>query len=125
MRTWTPEARKAQAEAIRRWKPWTRSTGPKTQAGKETVSRNARGPRYEEKKVIKHLNHWLTRQSRYRKAVELLWAIEKKNYGADQTIMKLAVGEEGDRVCRGLTECLIRLIQLGLDRNRYVIPLAA
>ncbi len=38
---WTPERRMRQAEAIRRWRPWARSTGPRTQAGKEACSRNA------------------------------------------------------------------------------------
>lgn len=38
---WTPERRARQAQAIRRWKPWERSTGPKTPEGKTTASRNA------------------------------------------------------------------------------------
>ena len=38
---WTDERRKKQAEAIRRWSPWTRSTGPKSVTGKARVSRNA------------------------------------------------------------------------------------
>lgn len=38
---WTLERRQRQAEAIRRWKPWEQSTGPKTVEGKEQVSRNA------------------------------------------------------------------------------------
>ena len=38
---WTPERRARQAELIRRWRPWEKSTGLKTQAGKEVVSRNA------------------------------------------------------------------------------------
>jgi hypothetical protein len=37
---WTPERRARQALAIRRWKPWDRSTGPRTEQGKRTVSRN-------------------------------------------------------------------------------------
>ena len=40
-RTWTPEQRQRQAEAIRRWKPWQYSTGPKSPEGKAKVSRNA------------------------------------------------------------------------------------
>ena len=40
-RVWTPEARQQQREAIRRWKPWEQSTGPKSVAGKKVVSRNA------------------------------------------------------------------------------------
>ena len=38
---WTPERRARQAELIRRWRPWEKSTGPKTAAGKATVSQNA------------------------------------------------------------------------------------
>ena len=38
---WTPERRKRQSEAIRRWKPWQKSTGPKSTEGKAVVSGNA------------------------------------------------------------------------------------
>jgi hypothetical protein len=37
----TLERRRRQGERIRIWKPWERSTGPKSQAGKERVSQNA------------------------------------------------------------------------------------
>lgn len=38
---WTPERRARQAKLIRNWKPWERATGPKTEAGKARISRNA------------------------------------------------------------------------------------
>ena len=38
---WTPERRAKQAAAIRTWKPWERSTGPVTEAGKASSSQNA------------------------------------------------------------------------------------
>ena len=38
---WTFERRKKQSEAIRNWKPWSKSTGPKSAEGKAVVSRNA------------------------------------------------------------------------------------
>lgn len=38
---WTPERRAAQAERIRRVKPWRKSTGPRTEDGKEAVKNNA------------------------------------------------------------------------------------
>ena len=38
---WTPERRARQAELIRYWRPWERSTGPRSDNGKATVSRNA------------------------------------------------------------------------------------
>ena len=37
---WTPERRARQAELIRKWKPWEKSTGPKTDEGRAVVSRN-------------------------------------------------------------------------------------
>jgi len=41
MSNWTPERRARQAELIKRWKPWERSTGPRTAEGKEISARNA------------------------------------------------------------------------------------
>ena len=38
---WTPERRAKQSAAIRLWRPWERSTGPRTEAGKARVARNA------------------------------------------------------------------------------------
>ena len=39
--TWTQERRQRQAAMIQQWRPWEKSTGPKTTAGKAKVSRNA------------------------------------------------------------------------------------
>ena len=41
MSQWTPERRARQAELIRTWQPWAKSTGPRSLEGKEIVSRNA------------------------------------------------------------------------------------
>jgi hypothetical protein len=38
---WTEERRKKQAEMIRQWKPWEKSTGPRTAGGKEESRMNA------------------------------------------------------------------------------------
>ena len=38
---WTPERRKRQAQLIRTWCPWERSTGPRTAEGKAIVAQNA------------------------------------------------------------------------------------
>ena len=40
-RGWPPSRRAAQARRIRQIKPWLKSTGPRTAAGKARVSRNA------------------------------------------------------------------------------------
>ena len=41
MNGWTPERRLRQAEAIKAWKPWEASTGPRSAEGKARVARNA------------------------------------------------------------------------------------
>ena len=38
---WTEKHCKMQSEAIRRWKPWEKSTGPRTAKGKAIVAQNA------------------------------------------------------------------------------------
>jgi hypothetical protein len=59
---WTPERRTRQAELIRRWRPWVKSTGPKTEAGKTAVSRNAdKGGTW---RLLRELSRALQEQSR-------------------------------------------------------------
>lgn len=38
---WSPERRARHAAAIRQWKPWTKSTGPKSPSGKARAAQNA------------------------------------------------------------------------------------
>lgn len=38
---WTPERKQRQRELIQQWKPWEKSTGPRTDTGKAASSRNA------------------------------------------------------------------------------------
>ena len=38
---WTPERRARQAALIRTWRPWEKSTGPRTDEGKARVAQNA------------------------------------------------------------------------------------
>lgn len=38
---WTPERKARQAPLIHQWKPWEKSTGPKTDEGKAIVGQNA------------------------------------------------------------------------------------
>jgi len=63
-RTWTPEQRQKQSEAIRRWKPWRQSSGPKSKAGKAAASRNAwtGGDWQKLRQAIKALNEVMRRQ---------------------------------------------------------------
>jgi len=45
-RNWTPEQRRTQGEKIRHWKPWQKSTGPRTTAGKQKTRLNALWEKY-------------------------------------------------------------------------------
>ena len=59
---WTLERRARQAELIRRWRPWEKSTGPRTEAGKAVVSRNAyKGGTW---RLLRELSRALREQSR-------------------------------------------------------------
>ena len=55
---WTPERRKRQAELIKQWAPWAKSTGPKSQEGKALVATNAwlGGLRQEVRELSKMVN---------------------------------------------------------------------
>ena len=55
---WTLERRQRQAELIRNWRPWAKSTGPRTPEGKALVSRNAwkGGHRAELRELSKMVN---------------------------------------------------------------------
>lgn len=55
---WTLERRQRQAELIRNWRPWAKSTGPRTPEGKARVSRNAwkGGHRAELRELSKMVN---------------------------------------------------------------------
>ena len=59
-RTWTPEQRQQQREAIQRWKPWERATGPKSSEGKARVSRN--GWRGGSRQMLRELGRALREQ---------------------------------------------------------------
>ncbi|QPK63532.1 hypothetical protein IVG45_00670 [Methylomonas sp. LL1] len=59
---WTPERRKKQSEAILRWRPWDKSTGPKTAEGKTRSSMNAYTGAAEFQAVLKRARAYLRDQ---------------------------------------------------------------
>jgi hypothetical protein len=63
-RHWTSEQKKKQAELIRHWSPWNKSTGPQSEEGKQQASRNAfkggRGARL--RALSKEINELLRKQ---------------------------------------------------------------
>ena len=63
---WTLERRARQATAIRRWRPWEQSTGPRTLEGKARASRNAYrgGVRRLQREIGRLLNQFDARTTR-------------------------------------------------------------
>ena len=63
-RTWTPEQRQRQREAIQRWKPWQKSTGPTSVEGANVSAQNAftGGAWLELRKLVKTMNEALRQQ---------------------------------------------------------------
>ncbi len=59
---WTPERKAKQAELIHQWAPWEKSTGPRTDAGKEIVGQNAH--RFTFRKAL-ILANWLYKQQQH------------------------------------------------------------
>lgn len=56
--SWTPERRARQAELIRSWLPWEKSTGPRTVEGKAVCARNAwkGGHRARQRELVRLVN---------------------------------------------------------------------
>lgn len=60
---WTQERRARQAKLIQKWRPWEKSTGPRTQAGKAAVSQNAyKGGTW---RLLRELSRALREQNRW------------------------------------------------------------
>ena len=61
----TPEHRQLRSELIRRWRPWEKSTGPKTPEGKARSSRNRwrGGQRETHRALARELNDALDHQA--------------------------------------------------------------
>jgi len=65
MNGWTLERRNRQAELIRQWAPWAKSTGPKSRAGKERVARNSwRGGHRQQLRALSKMVNAEIRQAR-------------------------------------------------------------
>ena len=62
---WTPERQARQSALIRTWKPWERSTGPKSPAGKAVSANNAfKGGHWRELRALAVAMNALLREQR-------------------------------------------------------------
>ncbi len=70
---WSPERRANHAAAIRCWKPWEKSTGPRTAAGKARAAQNAaKAPN-----PLKAMDRALSAQARYVTDIKRYIALKK------------------------------------------------
>ena len=64
---WTPERRARQAALIRTWRPWEKSTGPRTDAGKAVAAQNAwkGGDEVRLRELVRGINRMLREQRKW------------------------------------------------------------
>ncbi len=63
---WTPERRAKQAALIRDWRPWDKSTGPRTHAGKAISAQNS----FKTGEYSRETNDLFARLRAYRRALK-------------------------------------------------------
>jgi hypothetical protein len=68
---WTPERRRRMRERIHEWKPWERSTRPRTPEGKARVARNAYkgGTRPLIRELARHLREYIKEEENIREMI--------------------------------------------------------
>ncbi len=76
---WSPERRAKQSASIKRWHPWSKSTGPRTAAGKARAAQNAAKP------WLKHdpgrkLEEALRAHTRYLADINRYLALQKNGF---------------------------------------------
>lgn len=76
---WTSERRLKQSQAIRRWAPWTRSTGPRSAEGKLICSKNAYKHGYRSAAMAR-LHRVLAVQGAFVRYCNTVASLMKKNY---------------------------------------------
>ena len=70
----TPEHRRLRAELIKRWRPWEKSTGPKSKEGKAVVAQNGfRGNPRETLKAAREIEQLISEDG-------LFWASASRGY---------------------------------------------
>ena len=80
---WTPERRAKQAELIKTWKPWERSTGPRSEEGKAVASRN--GWQGGNRQMLREISRALARQRRSLFREALIDPPDRPKPGADSS----------------------------------------
>ena len=73
----TPEHRRLRAELIKRWRPWEKSTGPKSKQGKAVVAQNGfRGNPRETLKAAREIERLISEDA-------LFWASANRGHCAE------------------------------------------
>ncbi len=117
MRTWTEAAKAAQRIAIRKWKPWRKSTGPRTAAGKLRSARNA-GKGDTLPKLTRDLARLGARQMRLFRLSDQLDRLDLPGeLAAKRTIMQARISAEIGRLADETTAWFWRVLHVTFPRT--------
>jgi len=111
MRVWTDEQKQKQREAIKRWAPWTKATGPRTEDGKRNSSQNAlkHGMR---SRYWRDIRSYLYAQRRYRRFIEAYIRSFKKRKAANELLRAFSQK-------RPFSADICRFMELNTRLDRY------
>ncbi len=116
---WSPERRARQSTMMRARKIWTKSTGPKTAAGKAKSAANSfkHGGRRAE---IRMFYAALTRQQRYIRLIRLSLSAPKTIPANELLALKRYLGQEGPAVTKNIV-LAFQIMQKScfLERSTY------
>lgn len=87
MRVWTDAQKQKQRDAIKRWVPWARLTGPRTAAGKAKAARNSLKSGHYTREVIARNRRFA---SEHRNARHTIHAMEQEAQQVMATLRSLA-----------------------------------
>ncbi len=96
-RTWTSTQRAAAAERIHASKPWEKSTGPRTQTGKNVVKMNAFKHGQRAAAVLAERRatvQYLRRQKEFLRQVRLLLRLQRQTEKTSKPANKLITGKD-------------------------------
>jgi len=91
---WTEERRRKQAEIIRQNKPWEKSTGPKTQKGKDKVALNAL-KHGRDSQMMRSYSAALTLNAQFVKQVNIACKTDKRLFDALNKLKEKHLKSEG------------------------------
>jgi hypothetical protein len=112
---WSEERRVPQSEAIQRWRPWGRSTGPRTPEGKARSARNA--DRGGQRQRFRHFAKILSAELRAAGRAALRGSCRPPQFGSLLRLSRSAIQPAKIAIQAPLSRCRMRPIKSGQIGN--------